>query len=409
VGRNADKRKARKGGSEGDKGGQGVHDTAPSIGPAATAGVRASAPPLSAPPAVDEARGLGGDLELPALVDDDGSLARALFRITCLLSVRDTRGVVRENMARVASEVASIAQADTVSILSLESGDDVVPARLVLRAAHGLSVGDEGLVTFDIGDGVAGTAAANGELISIEDAPRDRRFSALYGQRTEIGSLVAAPLVFRGKVLGVVTASRKEIRAFAPMDVERIKQVASAIAQDMEQTTLLHHATIDPLTVLGSRLALLIALPREVEVSRRYHADLSLLVLDIDGLDAVNQQHGRVVGDRVLVESARRLRAALRAADLPVRLGGDELAVLLPMTSSNNARALAKRLTRTLAAPIGGGAATIDVKWSVGTATLGADEDALSLLWRADDALAQAKTQGGDAIVTAPSKRAAVE
>lgn len=347
------------------------------------------------------ARRLVPGLELPPGVDEDGSLTRALFRVTCLLSVRDRHGVPPANMHRVAAEIASMVQADTISLLRLDSGDDLLPSRLTLIGAHGLAPVDQGLVTFELGDGVAGQVALRGAAISIEDAPRDPRFSRLYGQRTEIGSLLAVPLRFGTRVLGVLTASRREIRAFSASDQERLVVAAESIAQDLEQSRALIEATTDPLTGLGSRLALLMALPREVEVARRYGTDLSIAILDVDGLAHINATHGRAAGDRVLVECGRRLRGALRSADLPVRLGADELAIVLPMTPANNARGLAKRLVRTLQEPMPG-LDGISVPLSVGVATLcGADEDALGFLWRCDAAVEQAKREGGDRIVGA--------
>ena len=346
-------------------------------------------------------RRLVAGLELPPGIDEDGSLSRVLFRVTCLLSVRDRHGVPPANMHRVAAEVASIVQADTLSLLRLDSGDDLLPARLTLIGASGLASVDQGLVTFELGDGIAGQVAQRGQPICIEDAPRDPRFSRLYGQRTEIGSLLAVPLRFGTRVLGVVTASRREIRAFTAADQERLVVAAESIAQDLEQSRLLIDATTDPLTGLGSRMALLLALPREVEVARRYANDLSMVILDIDGLASINSEHGRAAGDRVLVECGRRLRGGLRAADLPVRLGADELAVILPMTPANNARGLAKRLVRALQEPIPG-LDGVAVPFSVGVATLsGADEDALGFLWRCDAAVEQAKQEGGDRIVGA--------
>lgn len=392
MGRNADKRKARKHQAAGTSSQEGPLDLSVPSSEPVSEGAGGRGP-----------RSLAGDLEIPGDVLD-GSLSRALFKVTCLLAVRDAHGVPAENMAKVASEVAAIVEADTVSVLRLEPGDDVVPSRLVLVGAHGLAPVDSGLVSFGLGDGVAGQVATTGQAVRIEDAPRDPRFHRLYGQRTEIGSLLAVPLSYGGRVLGVVTASRREIRAFSDDDQDRLQLVAASIAQDLEQTRLLFDAVTDPLTGLGSRLALLVALPREVEVARRYRTELSLLILDVDGLRDVNERHGKQAGDRFLVEVGRRVRAALRGADLAVRLGADELAVLLPMTSANNARAVAKRLVRTLALPVPGVEAS--PTWSVGVATLAiADEDALGLLWRCDEAVGAAKAEGGDRIVTAPSRR----
>lgn len=400
MGRNADKRRARKGQGAGDDPASAEPRLEKRPEPASEQRhvVDASvAQPASAP------RSLVGGLE--AWADADGSLARALFKVTCLLAVRDAHGVSPEHMARVASEVASIVEADTVSILRLDKGDDMVPARLVLVGSHGLAPLDRGLVVFELGDGFAGQVAQTGVSVRIEDAPRDPRFQRLYGQRTEIGSLLAVPLMFGKRVLGVITASRREIRAFSDADEDRLQFVADSIGQDLEQTRLLFEAVTDPLTGLGSRLSLLVTLPREVELARRYRTDLSIIMLDVDGLGAINRAHGRSGGDRVLVEAGRRLRELLRGADLPVRMGPDEFAILVPMTSANNARALAKRLVRALSAPFPG----VDVvpTFSVGVATLAlADEDALSLLWRCDEAVGAAKAEGGDRIMTAPQRRA---
>lgn len=401
MGRNADKRKARKGGSQGE-------------GPGVTASVEQSQPDGEA--IGDEPRSLAGEVTwtASALEDIDESLSRALFKLTCLLAVRGRDGIPRENLQRVAAEVATIIEADTVSLLRLETGDDV-PARLVLLGSHGLAASDEGLVTFELGSstegGIAGQVAATGQAMRIEDAPRDPRFHRLYGQRTEIGSLIAVPLRYpasaagRGRVVGVLTASRREIRAFQDADQERLALVGDSIAQDLEQTRLLFDAVTDPLTGLGSRLALLVELPRALEVARRYRSELSLLILDVDGLRAVNERHGKLAGDRFLIEVGRRLRPALRGADLCARLSGDELAVLLPMTPANAARALAKRLVRLLSQPMPGFDGIVPT-WSVGTATLSpGDEDALGFLWRCDEAVSTAKTQGGDAIVSAVFRR----
>lgn len=397
MGRNADKRKARKSQATAAPG-----VSPQSVEPADTRPVREVRDDVATSPA-GSPRSLVGEIDIPG--DVDGSVARALFKLTCLLAVRDSRGVPAANMARVASEVAAIVEADTVSLLRLDPGDDVVPSRLALVGSHGLAPVDQGLVVFELGDGVAGQVAQIGSAVRIEDAPRDPRFQRLYGQRTEIGSLLAVPLQFGKRVLGVVTASRREIRAFSDADQERLQLVADSIGQDLEQTRLLFDAVTDPLTGLGSRLSLLAALPREVEVARRYRTELSLVVLDIDGLRAINEAEGRRAGDRLLVESGRRLREALRSADLAVRLGTDEFAVLLPMTSANNARALAKRLVRLLGQPVPG--ADVSPTWSVGVATLSiADEDALGLLWRCDEAVGAAKAEGGCRIVTAPQRRA---
>jgi diguanylate cyclase (GGDEF)-like protein len=93
----------------------------------------------------------------------------------------------------------------------------------------------------------------------------------------------------------------------------------------------------------------------------------------------------------------------VRAADLVGRLGGDELCVILPMTPPNQARATAKRLVRVLSTP----PLATPTTWSVAVGTLQShlDEDAAGLLERLDRALVDAKGQGGNVIVSAPTER----
>jgi diguanylate cyclase (GGDEF)-like protein len=402
MGKNADKRRARRAGDTGavapetSSSSSDVASTPPAAAPHAAR--------LEPPPAWWAVNMLPPPVEVND--DDDGTLSHALFEVTALLGGALARphdkGI--EGMQRVAAAVARVVDADTVSLLRLEPGDgDLVPARLVLTAAHGLHVVDVGVVSFELGDGIAGRVALTGETVRVDDAPRDPRFSRLYGQRTELGSLIAVPLRVGRKILGVLTVSRREIRAFSPRDEERLATTATAIALDLEQARLYREAVADPQTGLVSRVALLHAMPREVEIARRYQTQLSLALLDADGLGALNDKHGRAAADRFLRESADRLARTVRAADLVARFGGDEIAVLLPMTPPNQARATAKRLLRALTTPPVEPGCT----WSVGVGTLQMhlDEDATGLLVRVDRAVLEAKKQGGNAIVNAAVDR----
>jgi diguanylate cyclase (GGDEF)-like protein len=385
MGRNADKRKARR-----------------DDGPDTIVEARPSEPtPTRTTTVVWAERALPRPVEVPV---EDAGLARVLFRLTAQLAVRDT-GSSRPRFDAASAIVADAMQADVVSLLWCTPERGAAYTHLQLLGSFGLAVGDVGLVQFDIGDGLAGAAASSGELIHVDDAARDPRFVRLYGQRTEIGSMLAVPLVLSGVTVGVMALSRREIRAFSQADCARATLVAASVAQDIEQTQQVHHAMTDPLTGLASRFGLLWALPREVEIARRYHSALSLLLFDVDGLAAINGLD-RSQGDALLRSAGRALQRSLRAADWVVRLGGDEFAVLLPMTPSNQAKSIARRLVRAIEVGAAADAAP-KAAWSVGVATLatGTDETAFDFLTRADQALLDAKEQGGGTIVAASSER----
>lgn len=154
-------------------------------------------------------------------------------------------------------------------------------------------------------------------------------------------------------------------------------------------------ATTDPLTGLANRRRLDDELERAFARARRYAHPLSLVLIDLDRFKDVNDRFGHDVGDRVLAETARRLRGVVRDADLPGRWGGEEFLVVAPDTSCAAARALAERGRRAVGgAPMASG----DVTASVGVATLGPDEDLRELQRRADLALYTAKREGRDRV-----------
>ena len=85
-------------------------------------------------------------------------------------------------------------------------------------------------------------------------------------------------------------------------------------------------------------------LQNEVERSRRYGNQVSLIFLDLDGFKNVNDQHGHLAGSRALVEVGEVLRRTVRAIDVVSRFGGDEFTVILPQTGVQGATTIAERI-----------------------------------------------------------------
>lgn len=176
----------------------------------------------------------------------------------------------------------------------------------------------------------------------------------------------------------------------------RVSIVRDIGPQVREERRLAHLASTDALTGLANRGAFDAALARHIEASERDRVPLSLVVFDIDAFKAVNDQHGHPVGDRVLVEVARRLADAVRDSDLVARIGGEEFACLLPGLGAEAAQQLADRVRRSVGArpfPVVG-ALTL----SAGACARGG-HDAAELYACADRALLQAKRAGRDRTV----------
>jgi diguanylate cyclase (GGDEF)-like protein len=110
------------------------------------------------------------------------------------------------------------------------------------------------------------------------------------------------------------------------------------------RTELLWRAQIDDLTGLLNRWALKRVVTKETQRSRRTKSEIAMLMMDLDGLKAVNDDHGHACGDVVLQAVAGVLQETVRAQDSVGRVGGDEFCVLLPETSLNEAMSVAERL-----------------------------------------------------------------
>ena len=170
---------------------------------------------------------------------------------------------------------------------------------------------------------------------------------------------------------------------------------------DLQRGELERSATVDPLTGVASRGAILERLRLEVAQARRYRHPLAVVLLDVDGFGEVNRVHGIGGGDAVLREVALRIRLRVREADALGRAGSDGFLATLPHTDEGGAAAFADALRHRLAQrPIAVGEAMLPITVSIGVATMrpGEDLDVDGLLARVQEALDSARSRGGDRI-----------
>ncbi len=162
----------------------------------------------------------------------------------------------------------------------------------------------------------------------------------------------------------------------------------------------------DPLTGVHNRSSLHQVLDREVEMSRRHGAPLSLIMLDVDRFKSINDRHGHLAGDMALKSIANCVRACIRDSDILFRYGGEEFCIALANTSLAGATKLAERVRRALEIlVVRTSGARLHVTASLGVATLGAEDDAARLVAKADESLYRAKALGRNRIATQEDAR----
>jgi diguanylate cyclase (GGDEF)-like protein len=133
--------------------------------------------------------------------------------------------------------------------------------------------------------------------------------------------------------------------ALAPLRVRGLEGVHAAIALSNARLVnrLEHQAAEDPLTGLANQRAFHHACAAEFSRAQRTGAEVSIVMLDLDHYKAINDAHGHLYGDRVLLGVAEALRASSRGRDLVARMGGEEFAILLPDADTDSAYEIAER------------------------------------------------------------------
>lgn len=171
-------------------------------------------------------------------------------------------------------------------------------------------------------------------------------------------------------------------------------------ASKTAEAELLQLAYFDPLTQLPNRRLLLDRLTQALAATQRSRLYGAILFVDLDHFKTINDSRGHEAGDMVLVEVARRLRAAVRSGDTVARLGGDEFVVLLEglelhaLESAAQAQIVAEKILNALAQPYQLGDFEFHCSASIGIDLVAATASAADLIQHADLAMYQSKIGG---------------
>ena len=237
-----------------------------------------------------------------------------------------------------------------------------------------------------------------------------REMWARDGTRISTRSVIAIPFAMEADEAGVFFLRRNVTEPpLTPADVEFAETVIRAAVTAIQRATLIEStiadnrrleelAHTDPLTKTLNRRALSERLAAEMERVRRYSTMMSVLLIDLDHFKQINDTHGHLAGDDVLIEVAALLQRVVRAVDVVARYGGEEFVVVLPETGGAGAEAFAERLRELIEdqAFVASRGRAIRLTTSIGVSSFPdfGVESVEELLTKADQALYRAKSEG---------------
>lgn len=211
-----------------------------------------------------------------------------------------------------------------------------------------------------------------------------------------------------GYNIGTLCVLDTQMRALSGQQVRLLNRLSRQVmalielrAKDKELSAALSVmqklATYDDLTGLFNRRALLARLQEEVERARRIVHPLSVIMIDLDHFKQINDGHGHLAGDVVLHGVGKFLRNRLRVTDSAGRYGGEEICLVLPGTSLDDAAAVAEKLRQALMATefvTASGSLAVTASFGIAAGQPGPELDPEALLAAADIALYRAKENG---------------
>jgi diguanylate cyclase (GGDEF)-like protein len=220
--------------------------------------------------------------------------------------------------------------------------------RLVLRAHDGrMQVRMNQDADMPLTAGLCGRALAGRAPVISDDVEHESDYvAAVPAARSEL----CLPLISQGTPLGVLALSCIQPHAFQEFDLSGLEAVADvatiAIQNALHLERVRQLAYRDGLTGVFNRRYFEQRVLEELERSSRYDSALSILLVDVDGFKALNDELGHLPGDEALRQIASLLVQQVRRVDVVCRYGGDEFAILLPQTSGENALIAAEKLRK---------------------------------------------------------------
>lgn len=315
---------------------------------------------------------------------------RALLALSEDLQRQPTLDAV---LQRLVDGIAELLGTEHVSIRLL----DATRTLLLTHARAGDPFHQNKNFEFVMGEGLVGWVAKTGQRLRLGDAESDSRFRARPDQTKAIKSFIAVPILEQGVCIGVVSAASERCDEFGE-DHEELLALATAVCGPHVRTVRVSRlANPDPLTGVIDPRRLDEAYP---DIDGLVVADpLSVLLLDVDGLDKQRERFGRGFAEDLLKSVAELLANDVRRGDPVIRHGPHAFLVLLPGVPLATASRIAERIRRAIEGDmILSRPDLAKLTVSIGIAERARNERRDAFLARAAAALEAARCRGGNRV-----------
>ena len=305
----------------------------------------------------------------------------------------------------ILEKIAAYFKPDTWALLLLDEQTE----ELYYTVAVGPGCDSVNALRLTTGESLARSVVERGEPLVITDVKQDPRIDpgARGDSFVESCSVLAIPVRGTGKVLGVMELVNSDMNLYLrrEMLLQALADYAAIAIENARAVQRIQELSItDDCTGVYNSRHMFTVLAEEVRRSERFGYEFSVLFMDLDHFKNINDEHGHLVGSKLLGQFGQCLRRNLRLVDAAFRYGGDEFAVLLPQTGKDAAIRVARRLIKTIRDKewLQEDGLSLKLRASVGIATYPHDATTPhEIVQSADELMYMVKVGGRDSIAAA--------
>src|SRR5208283_2588406 len=321
-----------------------------------------------------------------------------IFFITERIVIFDDLDDVFQHIVKTSVQLTR-ADASTIRIFNVKTG------KLELVNSYVPSQGTLTQPPIKVGEGVTGRVVMEEKPFLAADITETSHFFRKEIAKLEgVKAVMSLPLLTRAGAIGCITVYRKTREAFSDHDQLLLGIFASQIVEAVEKTQMIgelkKQAMFDTLTSVYNKNALLKILEKEIGLALRHGYETSVIFIDLDNFKQFNDQHGHLLGDKLLTDFIGIIKQCCRKTDIVGRFGGEEFVVIVPHTNKKGAVIFAKKLCdMTRRFNFIGRKGDAHITFSAGISSAPEDgKDSKEVLKKADDAMYMCKKAGKDKV-----------